>query len=129
MQNQLIETYNKMAQESFDAMRKLSEINMRTGEHLFKHQLDLGNAWVETGVKGVELMGKAKGYQEMMSGQTKLAQEYAQKCLDTYRTAAEVLTGAREEISKVLDEQTKLAGTNMQAASETFQKAAEKATS
>jgi phasin family protein len=127
MQNQMFDAYNEMAQGSFEALRKLGEINMRAGERLFQQQLDLTSTMMETNAKGMEVMTKAKGYQELVSGQAKLAQDYGQEWLKSYRAAIEVLTEARDSAADVVDQQMQVASKNVQAAGETFKKAAAKA--
>ena len=128
MQNQMFDAYNEMAQSSFEAMRKLGEINMRATERLFQQQLDLTNTMLETSAKGMEGTTKAKGYQELVASQAKLTQEYGQEWLKNYRSAIEVLTEARDSAADVMDKQMQLASKNMQAAGETVKKAAAKAT-
>jgi phasin family protein len=128
MQNQMFDAYNELAQSSFEAMRKLGEINMRATERLFQQQLDLTNTMLETSAKGTEGATKAKGYQELVSSQAKLTQEYGQEWLKNYRSAIEVLTEARDSAAEVMDKQMQLASKNMQAAGETVKKAAAKAT-
>jgi phasin family protein len=127
MQNQMFDAYNEMAQGSFEALRKLGEINLRAGERLFQQQLDLTNVMLETSTKGMEVVTKAKGYQELMASQAKLAQDYGQEFLKSYRSAIEVLTEARDSAADVMDQQMQAASKNVQVASETLKKAAAKA--
>lgn len=127
MQNQMFDAYNEMAQGSFEALRKLGEINLRAGERLFQQQLDLSNVMLETSAKGMEVVTKAKGYQELMASQAKLAQDYGQEFLKSYRSAIEVLTEARDSAADVMDQQMQAASKNVQAAGETLKKAAAKA--
>ncbi|AGA32912.1 phasin [Thioalkalivibrio nitratireducens DSM 14787] len=127
MQNQMFDAYNEMAQGVFEALRKLGEINMRAGERLLQQQLDLTNTMLEASTKGMELMTKAKGYQELMAGQAKLAQDYGQEWLKGYRGAVEVLAEARDAAAEVMDQQAQAASKNLQAAGETLKKATAKA--
>lgn len=127
MQNQMFDAYNEMAQGSFEALRKLGEINLRANERLFQQQLDLTNVMLETSAKGMEVLTKAKGYQELMANQAKLAQDYGQEFLKSYRSAIEVLTEARDSAADVMDQQMQAASKNVQAAGETLKKAAAKA--
>ncbi|MFO8153159.1 phasin family protein [Thioalkalivibrio sp.] len=127
MQNQMFDAYNEMVQGSFEALRKLGEINMRAGERLFQQQLDLSNTMLEKSAKGMEGMTKAKGYQELVSNQAKLAQDYGQEWLKGYRSAVEVMTEARDSAADVMDQQMQAASKNAQAAGESFKKAAAKA--
>lgn len=127
MQNQMFDAYNEMVQGSFEALRKVGEINMRAGERLLQQQLDLSNTMLETGAKGMESMTKAKGYQELMSSQSKLAQDYGQEWLKGYRAAVDVMTEARDSAAEVMDQQMQVTSKNVQAAGESFKKAAAKA--
>ncbi|MDD3518403.1 MAG: phasin family protein [Chromatiales bacterium] len=104
MQTSMFNIFNEMNQNGLDTLRKIGEINARVGERLFQQQTELANAWIETTGKGMELMGRSKGYQDLMAGQAKLAQEYGQECLKGYRSSAEVLTEARDALTKVLEE-------------------------
>lgn len=126
MQNQMFDDYNEMAQGAFEAMRKLGEIHMRTSERLFQQQMDLTNTMLSTSAQGMEGMTKAKGYQELVTTQAKLAQDYGQEYLKNYRDAVEVLTEARDAAAEVVDQQMQVASKNMQAAGETIKKAAAK---
>ena len=128
MQNLNIDAYNEMAQGTFEAMRKLGEINMRASERLFQQQLDLTNTMMEANAKGMEAMTKAKGYQELVSSQAKLAQDFGQEWLKNFRSAIEVLTEARDSAADVMDQQVQVANKNVQAAGESLKKAAAKAT-
>lgn len=127
MQNVLFDSYTEMTQGSFEAMRKISEINMRVSERLFQKQLDLTNVMMETGAKGLDVMSKAKGYQDLLSSEAKLAQEYGQECLKGYRDAIEALTEARDSMAEVMDHQMQTIAKNVQVAGETVKKAATKA--
>lgn len=127
MQNQMFDDYNEMAQGAFEAMRKLGEINMRASERLFQQQMDLTNTMLSTSAQGMEGMTKAKGYQELVTTQAKLAQDYGQEYLKNYRDAVEVLTEARDAAAEVVDQQMQVASKNMQATGETIKKAAAKA--
>jgi hypothetical protein len=72
-------------------------------------------------------MTKAKGYQELVGSQSKLAQDYGQELLKSYRDAVEVLTEARDAVAEVMDQQMQAASKNLQAAGETIKKATVKA--
>jgi phasin family protein len=127
MQHQMFDAYNEMAQGTFEAMRKLGEINMRAGERLLQQQLDLTNSMLANSAQGMESVTKAKGYQELVTTQAKLAQDYGQECLKNLRDTVEVLTEARDAAAEVMDQQMQVASKNMQAAGETIKKAAAKA--
>lgn len=123
MQNQLFDAYNEMTQSSFETLRKLGEINMKAGERLFQQQLELTNTMMETSARSMELMGKAKGYQELVSTQAKLSQDAGHEYLKSYRSTVEVLAEARDATAELLDKQMQEANRKAQEAGEELQKA------
>ena len=122
---EMFEVMNKMGENAFETSRRLAEINQAALEKLMSQQMELVDAFVETGVKNLELMAKAKGYQEVVSGQAELAREYGQKVMTSCKSGSEVLSEARESTTKLVDEAVKSAGENVkQAASATTKRAA-----
>jgi hypothetical protein len=115
---------NKMSQTSMDNMRRLAEINLRASERMLEEQVALADVALDTSVKGMELFGKAKGYQELANGQAELARAYGQRVMESYKTGAEVMTEAREALTSMLDEGVKEASASMKKASAAVKKAA-----
>jgi hypothetical protein len=114
--NELVEMMNKVSQTSVENARRLAEINLRAGERMLEEQMALANVALETGVKSLELMGKAKGYQELANGQAELAREYGQRLMQSYKTGAEVMAEAREALTAMVDEGVKAASENLKQA-------------
>lgn len=110
MQNEFVQSFNELAQEAVDNARKLGEVNLRAGERLFQQQLELANAWMTTTARSWELLGQAKGYQDLVAGQSLLAQEYAQEVQKAFRGGAEIMAEVRQSTAQVLDEGMKTAG-------------------
>lgn len=113
---EMIELMNKMTQDAYENSRRLAEINQSALEKLMAQQVALMDAWVETGVKNLELVGKAKGYQDVLAGQAELAREYGQKLMAGGKSCAEVLTEAREAAIKLVDTAIKSAGEDVKQA-------------
>ena len=57
--NEMYDMMNKMRQSAFDNTRRLGEIQLKLSEKLMEQQVDLTNAFIESSVKGLELVGKA----------------------------------------------------------------------
>ena len=113
---EMFEIMNKMGENSFETSRRLAEINQAALEKLMSQQMALADAWIDASVKNMELMGKAKGYQDVVSGQAELAREYGQKFLSSCKTGTEVLSEARDSATKLVDEAVKSAGDNVKQA-------------
>lgn len=113
---EMFELMNRMGESAYETSRRLAEINQAAMEKLMAQQMELVDAWMEAGTKNLELLGKAKGYQEVVSGQADLAREYGQKVLSGCRNGSEVLTEARDSAAKLVDEAVKSAGENVKQA-------------
>ncbi len=104
MQNQVFNVYNEMVQDNFETLRRLGEINMRTGERLVEQQLELTNTMIESGAKSMEMFSKARGYQELLNT-AKLGQDAGEQYMKTYRNTVEVLAEARDSMADVIEKQ------------------------
>jgi hypothetical protein len=107
MQNDIFNYLNEFNAKALDATKRLGEINQRVGQRVLEQQLGLANAWVETGTRSLELLGKAKGYQDLVAGEAELVQAYGKQCLDTYRETLDILNEARDEVSGLVEEGVK----------------------
>ncbi len=121
---EIFEMMNKMGESAIDTSRRLAEINQSAMEKLMAQQMELMDAWMEAGVKNLELMGKAKGYQEVVSGQADVAREYGQKVLAGCKNGSELLSEARDSSTKVVDEAVRSAGEKVKQATSTVTKRA-----
>lgn len=114
--NDMYDMMNKMGQSAFETGRRLGEIQLKLSEKLMEQQVDLTNAFVESSIKSLELLGKAKGYQDLVSGQAELVRDYSQRVLESYRTGTDVVSEARESLTKLVDENVEAASKNLKAA-------------
>ncbi|MFN2348865.1 MAG: phasin family protein [Thioalkalivibrio sp.] len=113
---EMFEIMSKMSQNTYETSRRLAEINQSAMEKLMAQQMELMDAWMDTGVKNMELMSKAKGYQDVASGQAELVREYGQKVMAGCKSGAEVMTEVRDATSQLMDEAAKSAGENVKQA-------------
>jgi phasin family protein len=118
MAQDVFESWNKLGQSSFEALKKLSEINLRVGEKLLQEQIELVNSIIETSSKSAEAASKAKGVQEVLSSQSAAAQECGKRLLKSCRSYADVLAGAREEYAKLAEKSLEEANKNISTAAE-----------
>jgi hypothetical protein len=107
---EMFELMNRMSQSAYDTSRRLAEINQGALEKLMNQQMELVDAWIDAGVRNLDLMGKAKGYQEVVSGQAELVRDYGQKVLAGCKSGSEVLSEARDSATKLMDEAVRNAG-------------------
>ncbi|EHQ51094.1 hypothetical protein ECTPHS_00295 [Ectothiorhodospira sp. PHS-1] len=122
--NDMIELFSKANQTGFDTFRKLSDINQQTFQKLVEQQLDLTTGLVDVSMKHLEQVGKAKGYQELVTLQTDLLRDCSQKMVATYKNGQEILDDARNSMSQLMNDSVKVAEETVKHVSTVVKKAA-----
>ncbi|MBK1674463.1 hypothetical protein CKO35_14395 [Ectothiorhodospira shaposhnikovii] len=122
--NDMIELFNKANQSSFDTFRKLSDINQQVFQKLVEQQLDLTTDLVNVSMKHLEQVGKAKGYQELVTLQADLLRDCGQKMVATCKNGNEILNDARNSMTRLMDDSVKVAEETVKHVSAVAKKAA-----
>lgn len=102
--HQYSEVFNRMGDTMLDTSRQILEINVRTLERLLEQQAELMSQLLNTSTRNVDLAAKAIGYQDLLSGQAQIAQEYGQHMLTGYRRAAEVVSDASKQVAQAVEQ-------------------------
>jgi hypothetical protein len=121
MQKEVIEMFEKSAETAMEAARKMGELNMRTFDKLFQAQADLAAFYMDASTRSLELVTKAKGYQDLMAGQVALARECGERCINVVRegvtfaneTATEYNTLAQDGVKLAQDQMSKVVSFKM----------------
>ncbi|MBI3897210.1 MAG: phasin family protein [Gammaproteobacteria bacterium] len=98
------EIFNRLGETVLETTKQIAEINVRAGEKLLEQQAELASQWVNAATRNVDLAAKAIGYQELLTGQSQIAQEYGQQVLANYRRAAEVVNEASKQVAEKVGE-------------------------
>lgn len=106
----IFEAWSEWNQQSFEAVKKIAELNLALSEKLIKEQVELTNSLVELTAKNAESFGKAKDVQEAIATQTAATQECSKQILKSYRSCSDLLASARKAYSDLCE-------TNLKAAS------------
>ena len=96
MDNKLVDNWQEYGKNAIEAAKELEAINTKVIEKITGKQMELANAAFEVSTKYISSLGEMKGYQDLLSEQTKLATELNEKFLETARSAADILTETRE---------------------------------
>ncbi|SEQ32566.1 phasin family protein [Ectothiorhodospira magna] len=104
-----IELFNKTNQASLEQVRKLTDINQQTFQKLLEQQLDLTTSLVSVSMKHLEQVGKAKGYQELVTLQGGLLRAYSEQMTTTFKQGHEILNDARHSMNRLMDDSVKVA--------------------
>jgi len=116
MQKDIFNSFNEFGQTTFEAARRLGEVNLSAGEKLLEQQFALTSALLETGARNLELMSQAKTPQEVLNGQAKLVQACGEQWLNNCRGTAEILAEARDAAGELIEENVKVASENVKQA-------------
>lgn len=122
--NELFEPVHKANQSLFETLRRMGDINQKAMDRFMTQQMDLTTSMVDVSMKQLELMTKAKGYQELMSGQADLARDYGQKLLSSYKGSQDIFNELRESMTQLMDDSVKTAEETVRQATQTSKKAA-----
>ena len=109
MQKEVIEIIEKSNEAVLEAVRKIAELNMRTFDKMFQQQAELAAFYMDAGARGMELVTKAKGYQDLMAGQTALAREMGERGMAAIRTGMTDAYATSSEYGNLVQEGVKLA--------------------
>jgi hypothetical protein len=82
---EMINMFEKSSEQAMASARRIAEINAQTVDKLFQQQTSLAAFYLDIGTRGLELMTKAKGYQDLLAGQTALLRECNERGMDALR--------------------------------------------
>ena len=117
MQNEMLEMANKVAEESYTAMKKLNETNVKTMQSMFDHQMAILNGCVSSAQEAAEKMMGIKDAKQAVELQLELAKECGERSISNYNEVVEMLNAARDEYTSLLEENVKTAEKNVKQAS------------
>ena len=102
MQKEMFDLIEKSTETAMESARKVGELNQRTFEKLFQQQADLAAFYMDASVRGLELMTKAKGYQDLIAGQTALLRECGERNMAALRDGMAFANASTTEYSSMV---------------------------
>lgn len=108
-----LELFSKAGEAALETAKQFAEINAKAGEKLLEQQVELAGQYMTAAARNAELLAKAKGYQDVVSGQAQIAQEYAQQVLAGYKRMTEIVTEAGKAASAAADQAAREARENL----------------
>ena len=104
MQKEMFDLIEKSTETAMESARKVGELNQRTFEKLFQQQADLAAFYMDASVRGLELMTKAKGYQDLIAGQTALLRECGERNMAALRDGVAFANASGKEYDVMFQE-------------------------
>ena len=112
MENKFIENWQEYGKHAIAAAKELEAINTEVIEKLTGKQMELANTVFETGTKYFGAISEVKGYQELISAQTKLVAELNEKLIEAARGTADIIAQTREAYQAWIEKGFKAATAN-----------------
>ena len=103
-EHQYSEVFNRMGETLLETTKQIAEINVKAGERLLEQQAEMASQWINAATRNVDLATKAIGYQDVLTGQAQIAQDYGQQLLQNYRRAAEVVSDAGKQVAQAVEQ-------------------------
>lgn len=124
MQKEILSLIEKSNETVMESARKFAELNLRTFDKLFQQQVELATFYMDASARGMELITKAKGYQDLMAGQTALARECGERGIAAVRTGMSEIQSISGEYGVLVQESMNVAKQQMTEATDMAMKAA-----
>lgn len=121
MQKQMIEMIEQSTATALESARKIGELNQRTFDKMFQQQADLAAFFMDASARSLELMTKAKGYQDLLAGQTALMRECGERGITAVRSSIDLATESSTEYSNLAQEGFKVAQEHVAKATSSLQ--------
>ncbi len=102
----MTDNYSNMTeytQQFLDNLRQLSDINMRTWEKMMERQFKMSSSYVEMGAKNLDNLAKAKDYQEAMTQQAQMLQDFGNQWVDATREMSEVFNQSIKDMNQLVE--------------------------
>lgn len=99
MNTAIYENMNKLGKGSYENMKGLYVMQTKTVEQLIEQQMALMSLSVEFVTRQMKLASEAKGYKEVLSGQTEITTEISSKVQGIARNTLDIINESREELN------------------------------
>jgi len=99
MNTAIYENLNKVAQSSYESMKTLYTLQSKLAEQITEQQMALNSLGLEYVTRQMQLASEAKGYKEVLSGQTEIANDISSKLQGIARSTIEVFNESRDELN------------------------------
>lgn len=99
MNNDFFANMNKLGKSGYDAMKELYDINMNIASQYCEQQMALSNLCIEYATAQMEMVGKSKGYKDMVAAQTSLINETSEKIQGIARNTVDIINESKDEVS------------------------------
>jgi hypothetical protein len=106
MSAEMIENWTKYCTTGYAVAKEFSDIYTKAFAKFGEHQEEALKGLFEANLAQSKLLGEAKGYKDLLSGQVKLLAEQNEKLISVARETSGLLEETRGEVSAWLEKST-----------------------
>ena len=99
MNTAIYENLNKFGKGSYESMKSLYMLQTKSAEQMIEQQMALLSLGVEFITRQMQLASEAKGYKEMLSGQTEITMDISNKIQGIARNTLDIVNESRDELN------------------------------
>ena len=101
------ESMNKLGKSAYEAIKGLYAVNSNIAEQVFEQQLALTSLGVDYYISQLQLASSAKGYKEMINGQTDIVADFSSKVQGIARNTLDIINESRDEVNTWFEKNVK----------------------
>ena len=107
MSNEMIESATKLSKASYETMKELYAINTKLVEQLVEQQFALTALGVEYTTSQMKLVADAKGYKDILSGETTITSDFSSKIQGIARNTLDIMNESKDEVNSWMEKSAK----------------------
>lgn len=107
MSTEIYENFNKAGKTSYEAIKELYAVNNNFLEQLMEQQFALASLGIEYTTRQMKLASTAKGYKELLSGETDIAGDISSKVQGIARNTLDIFNESRDEVGAWFEKNVK----------------------
>lgn len=100
METNVVKSLEQANKTTMESVKRLGEINARALEKLAQHQLDVASAYMEGNMKQFQALSEAKGAQDLMSVQSRMASDLKESLMNHAKRTMDILMETKDEYTK-----------------------------
>ena len=101
------ENMNKLGKSAYEAIKEFYAVNTNIAEQVFEQQLALTSLGVDYFISQLQLASSAKGYKEMINGQTDIVTDFTSKVQGIARNTLDIINESRDEVNTWFEKNAK----------------------
>ena len=113
MDNSILEDIKEIGKNSYEITKDLYTINTNIAGQLFEQQLALFSLGTEYTTRQLKLASEAKGYKEVISGQSEITSDISNKTQGIARNATDILNESKDELGTWFEKSVKQTENNI----------------